>query len=152
MSERSLSGITGSLGGGALCEQIKPVLAFKPALQTSASADGEIVDRKGYNSADIDIAIGDFTGSATLATYIVEHGDAENLSDAADVVAADVGYGDINCVVTNGTDENSLKRIKLDLRGLKRYFRLRLDRTGADMELEQSAVAVLGAYTEKAPV
>jgi hypothetical protein len=101
------------LAGGS----IKTLSALDPNSDTGGSAvDGNIIDRKGFESAVMTCLQGDTTGSPTSQSTVwkVEEGDASDLSDATDVTGATVTI----------TTADTVGEINMDLRSRKRYIRL----------------------------
>lgn len=140
------SGNTGIIGGGGnLSEQILPILAVEPAIKTDPTFEGVAIDRRGFNSADFAILVGEITGSGTKYTYKLQHSDDEAFTTPVDVAAADVSWGSYSVDVTKASDQHSLVRMSCDLRGLKPWIRVYGTRTGADISAEQGVTCVLGA-------
>jgi hypothetical protein len=83
----------------------------------STAVNGEIVDRLGYNAAVVAVNRAAATGSpsAAVATYIVQHGAAANLSDAATFATLATGK-DVSAA--------GAETYPIDLRGAKRYIRV----------------------------
>jgi len=97
--------------------ELKTVRALSPQSDSGGSAvNGAVIDRKGYESAVMTVITGAIGGSPTSMSMAikVQHGDASNLSDAADVSGA---TGTI-------TAADSVKEIDVDLKSLKRYIRV----------------------------
>ena len=125
-------------------------LAFN---QITADTDGEIIDLKDCNGADIVIVLGDVTtadGSNYFAP-VVKEGAAANLSDAAAVAADDLIVDNYdNEGPTPGATPNKVNNTNLadtllcriSYRGTKRYIRLTMDETG-------TADAQVGAIVNK---
>src|SRR5581483_9047257 len=102
------------------------------AISTNTTTNGAIIDLQGFVSARFDF----LSGTLTDGTYAcsLQHGDAANLSDAADVPAAQV----LGTVSFAATDDDTVK--SLAYIGSKRYVRVKIVSTGGTL----GAVAVLG--------
>jgi len=91
--------------------------ALSPQADTGGSAkNGTIIDRLGYDSLVASLITGAITGTPTSMSMVgkVQHGDAANLSDVADVTGATV-------TITTAT---AIGEMNVDLTGLKRYVRI----------------------------
>lgn len=90
----------------------------------TADGTGIVIDRKGYLSAKVLLAIGAIGGEPSAASVkaVVYHGDAANLSDAA-VFQPDGSNVETSSLST--ADTNTSKYV--DLTGAKRYIRLAFD-------------------------
>lgn len=121
----------------AFKEEVKASIAIAPAAGVAATTDieGAIVDMANFEILVAVVTFGAITGGAV--THIQwEHGDAANLSDAADVAGSKV-------VIADDDDE---KTFILELRKpRKRYVRLKVDRG------TQNAVVASATYLQAAP-
>lgn len=115
-----------------------PALTPAAAITGNAATNGITIDTQGFEGAAIAVTSGVIT-DGTFALKLQE-GDASNLSDAADVAAADynAGYG----ASFAATDDGVTK--KLGYRGSKRYIRLVATQAGATSGGFLTALAILG--------
>jgi hypothetical protein len=109
-----------------------------------SAVDGNIIDRRGFESGEFNFRTGLTPSAPTSFSTVVkiEHGDASDLSDAADVTGATVT---IVAVSTSG-------KIAVDLRPLKAYVRLTQTTTfvgGSTPTLQNSASYVLGEAKDR---
>lgn len=91
--------------------------AFDSAtISTNATTDGEIIDIAGYHGLEFVLK----SAAITDGTYtvVLAHGDADDLSDAATVGAADL----LGSIAFAATEDNTPKRVGYI--GKKRYVRL----------------------------
>ena len=122
-----------------LHNNIKVTPAINPgaAITGNSTTDSATIDTQGAESLEFVIQSGTITDGAFA--YKLQEGDAANLSDVADVAAAD-------CLGAAGsfaaTDDNVVKRI--GYKGSKRYVRVRLTQSGATSGGVMGAVAVQG--------
>jgi hypothetical protein len=75
-----------------LSHNVLPEISFQGQARTAAADGDNIIDMQGYEEALIVIQSGTIT-DGTLYTFKLEHGDAANLSDKADVPDADLISG-----------------------------------------------------------
>lgn len=113
------------------------------AISTNTTTVGAIIDLQGFNSCELVAKAGAITDGAYALK--VEHGDTDNLADAADVPAlellgaeenggADVGFAD--------TDDNAVK--KVGYVGNKRYLRVSIVSTETSDGGNFTGLALLG--------
>lgn len=128
---------------------IKVVPSTTPAAAVTGNGTtvGATIDRKGYNSLTFAVSTGVVTdGTFTGAIFA---GDASNMSDEAELTAADL-IGSAPAIAA--TDDGVCERVGVNLdRVKKRYFRLKLTQAGATSGGFISAQAILGS-PEVAPV
>ena len=116
--------------------------------------DGDIIDRQGFESLEFSCIVGVDAGldGSNHLQFKLQHGDAANLSDAADVVIGDlIGSltGGITAVVTgifaivDATAEDDVV-FKIGYKGIKRYVRLSVIVTGATTDCPAGASALQG--------
>ena len=99
-----------------------PITAFKiQEITSDTTTNGEIIDTQGFDSALFSIQAGTIT-TGTI-TPVLEHGDAANLSDAADVPDSQLKPTEADAVFA-ATDDDEVKRLAYV--GNKRYTRLKL--------------------------
>lgn len=139
---------------------ISPVRASAVANVTAGGAGdntqvvGIIVDRAAYNWPDQCLAAIAFTATLattkklTLKTVLLEHGDAANLSDAANLYApADV---DVAVDPGGGSTITGTKKYDWSLRSAKRYIRLKftpdMDAGSVDTSVLSSQLLLSGSY------
>ena len=113
------------------------------AISSDTTTVGNIIDLRGFNSAEFVIQ----SGTLTDGTYtpLLEEGDIANLSDAAAVVDADL-LGTEALAVLLSTEDDAVK--KLGYIGGKRYVRLSIVSTGTTSGGTVSALAVRGNPTD----
>lgn len=97
--------------------------ALAAATLTTGTTSGIIVDTASFEALEFVLQSGTITDGAFAVT--LEEGDDSGLSDAADVVAAEM-LGDASFAAT---DDDSVKRVGYI--GKKRYVRLKIVATGA---------------------
>ncbi|OGB26197.1 MAG: hypothetical protein A3I66_00660 [Burkholderiales bacterium RIFCSPLOWO2_02_FULL_57_36] len=115
---------------------IAPVSVADNTPQVSA-----IIDRQGFNSLTFMIALGSIADADATFAVKLEHGSAANLSDAADVTAADL-LGTAALAAFTYADDNKTR--KIGYTGCLRYTRLTITPTGNAAAALVSAVALLG--------
>lgn len=69
---------------------IKPVNSLIQNL-SDATANGAVVDRKGFHECMVRLALGTMGGTTPSVTVKIQTGDASDLSDAADLASATFG-------------------------------------------------------------
>ena len=123
--------------------------AFAYASRT-ASANGEIIDTRGFDSLTFVIQLATVTtaDATNFFTFTLQHGDDSGLSDAATVTAA-TGLLGSNLVVNDSTTQSDMIGM-MGYAGGKRYVRLVATETGT-ASAAFSAVAVQG-FPHVAPV
>lgn len=106
----------------SMLQRVKNVKGFDPQANTGAAITGEIIDRRGFNSAAIAYNYAVVTGSpsAAVTALVLQHGDAANMSDAA-TFATLAAAQDI--MVAGCAD------FHVDLSGAKSYIRVTEDAT-----------------------
>jgi hypothetical protein len=139
---------------------LAPRRGFDALSVVAASGDddaykaGQILDRLGFDALiglmDLKCALA--TSETCLATLKVEHGDAANLSDAADFTPH-AGAATFTKTITDAVDsEMGILKGTWSLAGAKRYVRLsgkaNLSRAGTDTCMIASAVLLVA---EKQP-
>jgi hypothetical protein len=105
-----------------LIEQAKLFTGTTPTAAVAAGdVNGIIIDRFGYLSAITNVGVGAASGTPTAQsiTYKLQHGDASNGSDMADVASTNVLKASVAL-----TADSSSSNASYDLTGLKRYIRL----------------------------
>lgn len=135
--------------GKNLMQDIKCISALD-AVSMTATTNGIVIDTQGYESLVFTLNVGDFVtfdGTNNLAIKVQE-GDQANLSDAADIAAAD--YLDArneagaawDRLLNSSTEDEQAYAIGVAL-GTKRYRRLVWTEAGA-VTVPMSATAILG--------
>jgi len=116
--------------------------AFAYASRT-ASANGEIIDTRGFDSLTFVIQLATVTtaDATNFFTFTLQHGDDSGLSDAATVTAA-TGLLGSNLVVNDSTTQSDMIGM-MGYAGGKRYVRLVATET-LTASAAFSAVAVQG--------
>lgn len=116
--------------------------AFAYASRT-ASANGEIIDTRGFDSLTFLIQLATVTtaDATNFFTFTLQHGDDSGLSDAATVTAA-TGLLGSNLVVNDSTTQSDMIGM-MGYAGVKRYVRLVATET-LTASAAFSAVAVQG--------
>ena len=100
-----------------LYHDAKPFLSIYPVDQTGANSGDAIIDTQGYEGALIVCA----SGALTIDTvFALEHGDAANLSDAADVPDADLVGSEPTLLAATDNEIKTFSYI-----GTKRYLRIK---------------------------
>ena len=116
----------------------------------SASKDGDIIDTKGHEAliiiANIGVS-GDTLSGSLFGELRIEHGDAANLSDAANVTdnnevkGATVDSGGVYATIDDPAEDDVI--VSIAYTGFKRYVRIAWDITGTHTNgTPVSAVAV----------
>jgi hypothetical protein len=118
-------------------DAVKSLASLVPATRT-ANTNGAVVDTKGFNTAKAVISAGDIDLANADETYAfkIQHGDASNGSDMADLAGA----------TATVTADNDVKNIRIDGLGtvVKRYVRVVLTVGGTTPSIPCSAVIELG--------
>lgn len=101
------------------------VKGIASTLSDGTAISGETVDRLGYESAIATLSYEASSGTPTAATasFLIQHGDASNLSDAATFATFETALN----IKTAG-----FKYYNINLSGAKRYIRLVEDTTYTD--------------------
>ena len=114
--------------------------AIKPELNDGTAIVGATIDRLGYEDCYVHINNVASTGTPTtaVAAITIYHGDASNMSDEA-----------LFLTLAAAQDVKAAQDLQypISLRGMKRYFRVKLDITYADgtsPKNQITSVAVLG--------
>lgn len=119
--------------------QVYPTIAknFASIATDTTTTGTNIIDMQGYNSLEFVFA----SGARTDGTYtpLIRHGDAANLSDAADVDDADLLGTEAAAAISAA---NTVKRIGYV--GNKRYVRFDIVSTGTTSGATVGALAVRG--------
>ena len=106
------------------------------AIVSNTDTSGAIIDRAGFMALEFLLQMGTITDGAYAVK--LEHGDLANLSDAADVDAAEQ-LGDADFAVADDDSANRIGYI-----GKKRYVRLVITSTGVTTGVDAaSAMAML---------
>jgi hypothetical protein len=126
-----------------LLNNIHPVPAIPPgaAVTDNTPIVSSIIDRLGFNSLAILIAMGDLADTNATFAVTMEHGDEANLSDTA-AVPAELLSGTLALAGFTYTHDNKTR--KVGYVGGKRYVRLTITPAGNTGNAFVSAVAVLG--------
>jgi hypothetical protein len=99
-----------------------PAYDVAPSVVTDNTAQtGQIHDMKGYDGIEWFILTGTLADADATFTVLIQHGDAANLSDAANVADADLIGTESDAGFTFAED-NSVRAI--GYKGNKRYVRL----------------------------
>ncbi len=106
-----------------LYNTIKAVPSIAPVVITNANTAqvGAVVDRLGYEGVLYVVQTGTLSDADATTTFLMEHGDASNLSDAAAVPDSELFGTEAGSAVTFTNDGVTRK---LGYRGTKRYTRL----------------------------
>lgn len=110
--------------------------ALRPVVQAPSAVNGVTCDTRGYDSIVAVLTVGAIVNAGTLAVKF-QHGDLSDMSDAADVAAADL-LGAFPAVAL----QNSV--VKVGYRGSKRYVRLVATEAVATSTVANAASFVLG--------
>lgn len=131
-------------------QNTKGVSAVDSQLFAGGAVNGNIIDRLGFQSLLISLGYGATTGTptGTAIAWIVQHGAAANLSDAA-TFATLTALGAADANFTAGECVN----INLNLEGAKRYIRIvpTLTFTAGTTPKLQAAVVGILADSDKNP-
>ena len=100
-----------------LGENIKMAAALAPATQSAGTVNGDIIERLGFFDGVTFLSVGVASGapSAQGVALKVQHGDAADGSDMADVTGA---------TIAALTADNTTGELDLDLNSFKRYLRV----------------------------
>ncbi len=114
------------------CTLLKRVPGFASA-SISATKTGDTIDLQNYESCTFVLSLG--TGALDGSNYWtvkLQHGDASDMSDAADVTAGDLigAMGSDGDNKLDSSANDSSKCHKLGYKGPKRYVRIVLTLTG----------------------
>ncbi|HEY0116283.1 MAG TPA: hypothetical protein VGB54_11215 [Allosphingosinicella sp.] len=128
-------------------------LAVRRAVSPQSDGDNtalasQIIDRQGFTGLLFAIAIGSVADADATFTTLVEHGDADNLSDAAAVPDAELN-GSEAAASFQYDDDNETR--KIGYVGNKRYVRLTITPANNASAALVSAIAVLGG-ADSSPV
>lgn len=130
-----------------LHNNIKTQSAFNSALiNSNTTTNGLIIDMQGFEAVEFIIQSATITDGSF--TPLVRHGEASDLSDAADVPDASL-LGTEAAAAFAAADDNTVK--KIGYIGGKRYVRLSLVSTGVTSGGTLAAIAVK-ALPSQAPV
>ncbi|MFZ5688669.1 MAG: hypothetical protein ACOY9Y_10940 [Bacillota bacterium] len=99
-----------------LGEKTKLVAGIAPISRSAGTANGTVIDRLGFLDAVVLLKVGAATGSPSAqgVAMKIQHGDAADGSDMADVTGA---------VIDALTADNAEAQLDIDLSGYKRYIR-----------------------------
>lgn len=127
-----------------LFNNIHVVRAISPAaaVTNDTAIVSQIIDRQGYEALAFAILAGDLADADATFAVLVQHGDAANLSDAADVPDTELLGTEALAGFTFANDNETRK---IGYRGGKRYVRLTVTPTGNTGNAFIAAVAILGA-------
>lgn len=130
-----------------LAESVKVVAGIAPIARSAGTANGDVIDRLGFAGAVVHLKAGAATGAPTAqgVALKVQHGDASNGSDMADVTGA---------TIAALTADNAEAQLDLDLSGYKRYIRVVVTTTftGGTTPTIPSAVDVVLGEAVSGPV
>lgn len=124
--------------------EVKTLRALSPQSDSGGTAkNGVIIDRFGFNSAVAVFVTGAISGAPTATSVAckVQHGDAADGSDMADIPGATATI----------TTADTIAEINVDCRGLKRYIRVSETTTftgGTTPSILIAAVVTLGQARE----
>ena len=145
--------VLGSLGvkeGGNLDTQLSPQVGLRPQALVAGAANGEVIDTQGYGAALVTVVTGAVTGTPTTSAVNVkwQHGEEDDLSDAADATAA--SQRDDAAVSADITDPAEDKEVTflVDLGALNRYGRVVVTPAfsgGSTPAVETEVTVTLGA-------
>jgi len=128
-----------------LLQNVKGYTGFVPVLLGGSSAvNGVIIDRRNFLSAYISLGLGATAGTPTGSqlAWIVQHGDASNLSDVSTYATLTaLGAADANFTSGAAFNEN------VDLSGAKRYIRVVITPTftaGTSPTVASAVAVILG--------
>jgi len=107
------------------------------AINSNTTTSGNVIDMLGYEGLSFYVSSATLTDGAYQVN--VQHGDASNLSDAADVAAADLINAEPAFVAT---EDNTVKEVGYV--GDKRYVRVQIVSTGVTTGGTFTALAVRG--------
>lgn len=102
---------------------------------------GQIVDHRGYDSAEYIILTGSLADADVTFAVLLEEGDESDLSDATAVADADLIGTEAAAGFTFG-DDNEVR--KLGYKGGKRYTRLTITPANNASAAAMAAVCILG--------
>jgi hypothetical protein len=140
-------GASGVIGGGNLGEQVTERLVSAPVART-ASYDTGLIDRRTFNAAIVHLSLGAVSGTTPTYDAKVQHGDEAGGGDQADLSAALTQFGGVAFAQKVTADAGTLSRLVVDLRGAKRYFRIRVTIAGTTPSFLAGLASVLGANVE----
>lgn len=127
-----------------LHNNIHPVALFAPkaAVADDTAQVSLIIDTQGYESCELVVITGANADPDVTYTFLVEHGDQSNLSDAAAAPDADL-IGTEALAGFTFADDNEVR--KIGYRGSKRYVRATVTPSGnATGTFFLAGVALLG--------
>ncbi len=125
--------------------EVKTYRALSPQADSGGSAkNGVVIDRKGFDSLVATFITGAITGTPSSMSMVckVQHGDASDGSDMADISGATATI----------TAANETAEINVDCRDLKRYIRVSETTTfsgGTSPTVLVAAVVTLGQAAKK---
>ncbi len=114
------------------------------AISSNITTNGVIIDMQGFYAIEFIIQSGNLTDGTY--TPLIQEGDAANLSDAADVVDANL-LGTEAASAFIATDDNKVK--KIGYIGNKRYVRLAIVSSGVTTGGTISALAIKGRAADR---
>ena len=118
--------------------EVKRLLSPARVADTTAQVS-QIIDLATYDGAEIAIAIGTLADADATFDVKLDHGDVANLSDAAEVTAADYLYGTV-ADFTFAADDTVQQ---FGYRGPKRYIRLTITPAANSGNADLSAIVIL---------
>jgi len=101
----------------SLHELLRVRRALAPASLGTGANNGDTLDRKGYDEVLFDIQAG-VLGTAATVDAKVQHGNASDASDMADVTGASITQ------LVKASHDNKKALLRLRGEGLKRYIRI----------------------------
>lgn len=105
---------------GTLEQHLKAFRCVDPDVLTATAHNGAVIDTKGMEEILFIFQVGALGSNATFAGKI-QHGDASNLSDAADLTGAAITT--LTQASPDGSDQLALVRVRISSRTVKRYIR-----------------------------
>lgn len=140
-----------------VASEVKNVIAVEPQTATyNGTITGEIIDKKGYESAIFDMVTG-AVGAAVSAIQIdwyIQHGESSLLADAAYAT----GYGQTISAATSILGRKVKSQLDVDLTALNRFIRvyatfsLSFGMSGTTPTVPVAGMATLGMARNKPPV
>lgn len=132
-----------------LANSLHVLRAISPAAAISDNTawTSQIIDLAGYEGLMFAIAIGALPDADATFAVLVQHGDASNLSDAADVPDAQLTGTEALAGFTFAADD---KTRKIGYVGSKRYVRMTITPANNSGASFVSALAILG-YSRHRP-
>ena len=101
----------------------------------------EIIDMRGFKSMVFAVVLGGMVDAAFTTTFLMEDGDDSGLSDAADVVDAQMDPTEV-IASFDQADDDSVR--KIGYTGEKRYVRLTITPADNTGDLPIAIIAIMG--------